>query len=490
MKKDSQMKEKSETQKIKKVLLTQPNYAMFGKRIWKLFPYSLAILNACINKDYNTELFDPNFNNLNEEEIIKFLKESNPDVIGLGTVSTEYSKDVFNMTSIIKKTLPNVILVEGGTFPTVFLEEAMKDKNVDYWITGEAEISFLSLLNELNKEKPDLSIGGLSYYENGNIKINPKGEFIQDLDNFPFADYGNLDFMGYANQNLKFAQGLRARRPPYAITITSRGCPYRCVFCSGPRVSGKKVRMRSANNVLKEIDELYAKGIREIIFLDDHFLFDRKRAIDIMKGLIERKYDLLWKCCNLTVFLLDEEFLEFMKQSGCYQITVSIESGDQYVLNNIIKKPVNLEKIPAILELIRKNGIEIIANFVIGFPKETWEQIRTTFAYAEKIPADIINFHIATPLPKTELMEECIEKGFIKKENISRTGYTQGIISTEEFTPKELQILRAFEWDRINFATKEKREKIAEIEGISLEELDRWRKETRAKVGVDVKIIT
>ena len=475
--------------KIKKILLTQPNYAMFGKRIWKVFPYSLGILNACINKYYETELFDPNFNNLNEEEIIKFLKKSNPHVIGLGTVSTEYSKEIYEMASIIRKTLPNVILIVGGIFPTVLLNEAMKDKNVNYWITGEAEISLLSLLNELNKEKPNLSsIEGVSYYENENIKINPKLGFIQNLDDFSFADYGNLDFMGYANQNLKFAQGLRARRLPYAITITSRGCPYRCVFCSGPRVSGRKVRMRSADNVLKEIDELYNKGIKEIIFLDDHFLFDRKRAIDIMNGLIERKYDLSWKCINLTVFLLDEEVLELMKKSGCYQITVSIESGDQYVLNNIIKKPVNLEKVPKILELVKSKGIEIIANFVIGFPKETWEQIRTTFAYAEKLPADIINFHIATPLPDTELMEECIEKGFLSKKDISRTGYTQGIISTEEFTSKELQILRAFEWDRINFSTKEKREKIAEIEGISLEELDKWRRETRIKVGVDVKI--
>jgi len=475
--------------KLKKILLTQPNYAMFGKRIWKLFPYSLGIINACINKYYEVELFDPNFKNSNEEEIINFLKKSNPDVIGLGTVSTEYSKEIYEMTSIIRKTLPNVILIVGGIFPTVLLNEAMKDKNVNYWITGEAEISFLSLLNELNKENPDFSnIEGLSYHEKGNIKINPRIGFIQNLDDFPFADYGNLDFMGYANQKLRFAQGLRPKKLPYAVTITSRGCPYRCVFCSGPRVSGRKVRMRSADNVLKEIDELYNKGIKEIIFLDDHFLFDRKRAIDIMNGLIERKYDLSWKCINLTVFLLDEEVLELMKKSGCYQITVSIESGDQYVLNNIIKKPVNLEKVPKILELVKSKGIEIIANFVIGFPKETWEQIRTTFAYAEKLPADVINFHIATPLPDTELMEECIEKGFLSKKDISRTGYTQGIISTEEFTSKELQILRAFEWDRINFSTKEKREKIAEIEGISLEELDKWRRETRIKVGVDVKI--
>lgn len=441
--------------KVKAVMLTQPNYSRFCKRSWKMHPYPLGIINACIKDNYDTELFDPNFRNLSDDEIIDSLRKAKPDVVGISTISTEYVLEIEHMTTLVRNALSNVIIVEGGVLPTVSINIAMRDKNVDYWIIGEGEKSFLNLLNELNNEHPNLShIKGLAYYENDNPNINMPDGYIEDLDSIPFADYGNLNFMDYANQQLKYAQGACARRYPYATTLTSRGCPYRCIFCSGPRISGKRVRMRSAENVLKEVDELYKQGLREIIFMDDHFLFSRKRAIDIMKGIIERGYDLIWKCANITLWLCDEEILDLMKESGCYQMTVSIESGNQYVLKNIIKKPINLEKVPDILNMAKSKGFDIIANFVIGFPYETWDQIRETFAFAEKLNVDLINFHIATPLPNTELMEICIKEGYVSKdfdEDIANVGYTHGNISTEEFTPQELEILRAFEWDRINF---------------------------------------
>lgn len=478
--------------RIKKVLLTQPNYLWFNGRAWKMHPYSLGILNACIKDFYKTELLDPTFEDLTGKEVVTYLKKSAPDVICISTISTESIKNVEYMTSIIKKNLPDTIIIIGGVLPTLVLDIAMKDKNVDYWIIGEGEFRLLNLLNELNKPTPDLSsIDGLAYYKDGVPKINPPKGYIEDLDSIPFADYGNIDFMDYSNRLIKYSLQLVPRKFPYAVTMTSRGCPYRCVFCSGPKYSGRKVRMRSAKNVLKEIDELYKKGIREIVFLDDHFLFDRKRAIAIMEGLIKRNYDLFWKCCNLTIFRLDEELLDMMKKSGCYQITVSIESGNQYVVNNIIKKPIDLKKVPGILDMTKKKGFEVIANFVIGFPHETWEQIRDSISFAEKLNVDLVNFHIATPLPKTELMDICINEGYLPKDfiaNLDKLGYSQGVISTKEFTPQELQILRAFEWDWINFSSKERKKTIARMQGITMDELEQWRKETRRNLGVVNKL--
>ena len=474
-----------------KILLTQPNYAWYDKRVWEMPPYTLALLNACLKKEHDVRLFDPNYNRMSEEEVFNFLKEARPDIVGVSTVSTEYIKTSRLMNALIKKALPNSIVIQGGTIPTVTLETAMKDPNVDYWIMGEGELRLPRLLEELGKRQPDLSsIDGLAYWEDGLARISPPGGFIEDLDSVPFADYGNLSLLDYGNKVLKYSPQLLPRKFPYAVTVTSRGCPYRCVFCAASTVSGRKIRFRSASNILNEIDMLYQAGVREIIFLDDHFLGNRKRAVEIMQGLMARKYDLTWKCVNLTIFLLDREILELMKESGCYQMTLSIESGNQHVLDKIIKKPVKLTAVPGILDVAKSLGFETIANFVIGFPGETWEQIRETFRFAESINADLVNFHVATPMPQTELMEICLRDGYLPKdysiEESVPAGYAKGLISTTEFTPSELEILRAFEWDRINFSSAERRETIARIEGISLQEMEQWRVNTRRKYGVNV----
>jgi radical SAM superfamily enzyme YgiQ (UPF0313 family) len=373
----------------------------------------------------------------------------------------------------------------------VILDIAMKDPNVDYWMMGEGERSFPGLLDELEKPKPDLSVvDGLAYWCDDAPIVVPSQDFIEDLDSVPLPDYGNLNLLDYGNRELKYAAGLLPRQFPYAVTIASRGCPYRCIFCAASTVSGRKIRFRSASHVLEEIDSLYEAGIREIIFLDDHFLGNRKRAIELMQGLLDRKYDLTWKCANLAIHHLDREILAMMKASGSYQMTLSIESGCQDVLDHIVKKPINLAKVPEIIKMARVLGFEIIANFVIGFPGETWEQIRETCRFAERMDVDIVNFHVATPLPKTELMEICLRDGCLPEgydiEQAALAGYAQGLISTDEFTPFELEILRAFEWDRINFGTEKRQMAIARIEGVSLQEIKTWRMTTRRRRGISV----
>ncbi len=484
--------------KINKILLIQPNYAWLNKRTWQYPPYTLCLLKAVLGSQYNTIVFDPNFNNLSEERAFQQLREISPDVVGVTSISTEYFNSTQMLISVIRQALPNATIIYGGVIPTVLIDLVMKDHNVDYWIMGEGESSLPQLLEELQKESPDLEkISGLAFWKTKKAVINAI-KFENNLDAVPFPDYSNIiggrnrekiTLADYGVTKLKYSPGLLARNYPFTVSITSRGCPYRCVFCAGRTISGQKVRFRSAENVLLEIDQLYNQGMREVIFLDDHFLADKKRAIKIMQGLIDRKYDLTWKCANVTVWLLDKEILELMLKSGCNFLVVSIESGNQVVLKDIIKKPINLEIIPSIISMAKLMGFDILANFVIGFPDETWEQIRDTFRFAESLDVDIVNFHIATPLPKTELMDICQRRGFIPEdyiENISEySGYGKGLISTDEFTSFELQVLRSFEWDRINFSTKQRRDAALRINGITEQELHNWRLNTRRNLGVN-----
>ncbi len=458
-----------------RVVLTQPNYAWGGKRTWEMPPYTLALLNACLKQaGHDSWLFDPNHTNATEEEVFEFFREARPEAVGIGSVSTEYIKVSRIMSAIIKRASPNSIVIQGGVIPTVVLDIATKDPNVDHWIVGEAEHLLPRLLNGLISAKSSDS----------HVK------FIDDLDSLPFPDYADLDLVDCGTKVLKYSNGILPRNFPFAVTVTSRGCPYRCIFCAASTISGRKIRFRSAANVLSEIDEMYSSGIREVIFLDDHFLGDRSRAMEIMRGLIKRKYDLTWKCANLMIASLDKEILGMMRDSGSYQMTLSVESGSQRVLEEIIRKPVKLSKVYEILDMPEALDFEIIVNFVIGFPGETWEEIRETFRFAEDIGVDLVNFHIATPLPRTQLMEICLRDGYLPKdfdiEEASASGYTRAVITTADFTPSELETLRAFEWDRINFSSPGRCENIARMEGISMEELEEWRVNTRRKCGVNV----
>lgn len=461
--------------KIQDILLMQPNFAILGKRSWTLAPYNLGLLTACL-PEYRVEIYDPNFARESEGSIRNRLRESQADVVGMTTFSTEYSEEILLHAKIIREELPEAVIVLGGVLPTVWIDKVILDPNIDYFVLGEGEHRFGNLLKNMLDD-------GIAFRRDGVSTINPPKAFIDYLDAIPYPKWTGLDIERYHTNKIKYSPQVLPRKFPYVTSITSRGCPYKCIFCAAKTVSGTKVRMRSAENVLHEIDwyvEQY--GIKEMVFLDDHFLYSRKRAIEIMAGLIDRQYDFQWKCANVAVFSLNGQILELMKKSGSYQLTLSIESGDQFVVNNLIKKPVDLVQAKEVIRLAKTFRFEIIVNFVIGTPGESWEQIRRTLEYADAIDVDCISIHIATPLPKTELMDICLREGF-RADELSLAGYTVGQINTEEWSSFELQILRALEWDRINFSRPEKIAAMARMNGLTLEETEVWRRDTRRGLG-------
>jgi radical SAM superfamily enzyme YgiQ (UPF0313 family) len=147
-----------------------------------------------------------------------------------------------------------------------------------------------------------------------------------------------------------------------------------------------------------------------------------------------------------------------------------------------------LEIVPPIIQDCRRLGIVIGANVIIGLPGESWDEIRESIAFAEKCDFDVAHFHIATPLPQTDLYEICREGKFLVEgfyfTDPDLFGFCRGFIKTNEFTPEELQILRAYEWDRINFSTREKRERMCRLYGLTENQLEEHRRQTRLNLGL------
>ncbi|MBT9141752.1 MAG: 2-hydroxyethylphosphonate methyltransferase [Syntrophomonadaceae bacterium] len=360
--------------------------------------------------------------------------------------------------------------------------QIIEDQNVDYVVVGEGEYVFRELLGFLNGLN-DLPQRGIAYRRDGKPVVSQRADFIQDLNALPMPAYEKVDYLKYANTIARFSVDA-PRELPHARMFTSRGCPVGCIFCQVEMISGRLFRARSAENVLNEMEWLKdTYGIKAVIFDDDNFFINRKRARAIFEEMIRRRLSIKWNAIAVPVFLLDEETLELMKESGCQYIDLALESGVERVLKEIIHKPVKLDNAIKIVEKAKSLDINVAVNFIIGFPGETWEEIRRTLQFAEMIDVDYVKIFIANPLPGTKLEAMALEGGYLVGDS-SSVDWRYGKITTNEFTSQNLAILRAYEWDRINFCLPEKKKKIAHMMSITEEELDQIRRETRWSLRV------
>ena len=250
---------------------------------------------------------------------------------------------------------------------------------------------------------------------------------------------------------------------------------------------GRGFRARSPGSVLNEISWLKDKyKIRSLIFDDDNILNDRFRAFGIFEGMLEGGLAMPWKLIATAAFKLDRKLLKLMRRSGCQYINVAVESGVERVLKDIIHKPINLEQVKDVTRIAREEGIYVAANFIIGFPGESWGEIRRTITYAEGFGADYVKIFGAMPLHNTELWRLCEKHGAFKEGFSEKDYWSSGQIETKEFSPGDISILRAYEWERLNFDTQAKIKKTAQMMDITIEELNAIRKRTLLNARLSV----
>ena len=487
-------------------------------RYWNHIPYPEGILTAVLRKNgYTVNHIDANTENFTEEGLLQILKEKVGKVVGISALSVEYRDSVHRTFAIIKKANPNVKTIIGGVYPSISPDVAKEDENIDYLVVSEGEERLLKLMDAIKSKTGFKHIDGLHYRDDKRVwHYNPRKTIgnVKNLDDLPFPDYSDYNTKKLFSWSQKYTQNFQFRQLPMTIMMTSRGCVYKCTYCGAGKDGNPindGIKRRSPGSIIDEIKHLVKNhGIREIIFVDDSLLLPRDRIIDILKGITklrEEGYDLVWKSNNLDLRHIPlphtikekkgkDDLLYWMKESGCYQISISLESGSPATFKRM-KRPTNLEHAVIRLHEMKNYGFdEIASNFIIGMPGDTWNDILTTFEFADKITnqdkiLDYSLFSIATPLPGTEMYEEAKRMRVIPEDLKPEDfyGFGKGVINTDEWTALELQIKRAYEWDRINFPSNrpEHHEKIAKMLGITMEELKIWRKETRQNTGTEVK---
>lgn len=448
-----------------KVVLVVPNFRWTGGNkdfLWDYIPYNLCLLGAMIRDIAEVELIDAYKEDLSCEQFFNRLRKSKPDVVGTTVMIDPHLEAGRKVCTMAKMISPSIRTIMGGAASSMNAEDLIKSGYIDIVVKGEGEFAITDAILGINKD-------------NSGIINLPQ---ITDLKVLPPPDYSLIDLPSYISTPPARKSVDSPRAYPYGRIITSRGCPYGCCFCQVESIMGKKWRGRSVESVLGEIAWLKKDyGIRSLVFDDDNLLYDMPRAKSIFKGMIDRGLAMPWSMIATSVIKMDYEMIRLMKKSGCEYVDVAIESGVERVLKEIIRKPIDLHTAMDTVTVLQDEGIFVAANFIIGFPGETWKEIRETIYYAESLGADYTKIFTATPLKNTRLWDMCVSGGHLRPGK----DWSQGQIETEEFTPQDLTILRAFEWDRINFSSIDNTKKIAHMMGILPSELNQIRKETRRR---------
>jgi len=341
-----------------------------------------------------------------ENPLPMIIRQEKPDIVGI-TAMTPTINSAVRVAKKVKESNSDITVVLGGTHATILPEETLKNApEIDMIVRGEGEQTILELVKVLEENASNLDrVLGVTYREGASMRSNPARPPILELDELPFPAF-HLLMVGKYRLHPPFG------RHSFAMPIiTSRGCPYRCIFCS-KSVCGKKYRSNSSGYVVDEIRLLTEKfGVKEIKFYDDVFTLDRKRVVSICMRLKEQGINIPWTC-ETRVNLVDSDLLGVMKDAGCYMIAYGVESGNQGVLSNL-KKDITLEQAIKAFKSTHDAGIETVAYFMIGSPEETPETIRETIEFAKRLNPDFVQFSIAIPYPGTEFYSLAVEEGYI-----------------------------------------------------------------------------
>lgn len=374
---------------------SSPRAADFIKFI-QGFPLGLGYLGAVLEKEgIEVKILDAQVSDLPIEDISRQIKDFRADVVGITTL-TATIKTTVEIVKAVKRIDQNIYVVLGGPHAHFDSASLLKNFPIDFIVQGEGELILLELLKALERGGNVDDVKGLVYRNGGGIKTTLPGTPIQNLDQLPFPARHLVNFDQYFDY---FTHDLRD-----AIQIMgSRGCPYRCTFCSSSHIHGSW-RGRSPENILDEIEHLaraYPR-MKSFSFLDDNFTLNRKRTLQLCKMIISHGLNKYPWDCLARVDLVDEELLDTMVRAGCVRIQYGIESGSPTILNNIGKK-IDLDVAKKVISMTKSVGIEAHAFFMVGNPGETNETIKASIEKAFDLKPTFVNWFITQVYPGTRL---------------------------------------------------------------------------------------
>lgn len=366
-----------------------------GEKYWQIFPWRDHFLRG-----------------MKFEEILDAIPPETR-VVGVSNLYTFAFVIALEISRRVKERYPGIIIVFGGAHPTMMTRQTLAHSEVDFVVLSEGEYTFRALLQAIENGNGWEKIDGLAFRNSEEIVVNPKTDFVHNLDDIPFPRRDLIPMQNYFRAREPHGS---ANRKLWTTMIATRGCPYGCTFCNTPQIWQRRWRPRSPKNVVDEIEILNSTyGIEEIHFEDESLTTNLKWVLEFCVELKSRNLNIIWQTSNgVRAESVTEETLDLMIASGCTQITIAAESGSPRILKEVIQKKLDLEAVHRAARLACKKKIHIACYFMLGLPEERIGDVLKSIRLAMLLAVygvDEVVFSVFSPLPGSKLIERLVQEG-------------------------------------------------------------------------------
>jgi len=430
---------------MKVYMLNPPYMPRFGRSMrWQdtgragtlYYPIWLSYATGVVEQEHEARLVDAPAWGWGIKEVLEDVKRFKPDLVVIDSSFPSLKNDVRVAEEVKEEVDCTTVLVGSPT--SQFSEEILRSEGVDVVARYEYDFTIKELADALEKGRNLREVKGISYKEDGRIIHNPDRGFTssEDLDKMPFVSKVYKEHLNVRDYFLNYCLY------PMVQIFAGRGCPYQCTFCSWPQTfMGRKYRVRSIGNILDELEWIEENmDVKEVFFEDDTFTINKRRVLEFCKGYRERGLEISWSC-NARVDTLDLETMREMKRANCRFLIVGFESADDGILRNI-KKGFTVEEARAFAKNVRKAGLLLHADFIIGLPGETKETIEKTRRFIKEIKPDQLQVSVVAPFPGTELYEWCKKNGYLVTEDpneyLDEQGHQKSVVSYPWLSAEEI----------------------------------------------------